>query len=43
MKRLYIGLLSTLFGSLLLVANLTVHPACAWFFYQPELPQTLKK
>jgi len=43
MKRLYLGLLSALFGTLLLAANLTVYPACSVVYYQPKLPAALKK
>jgi cyclic lactone autoinducer peptide len=43
MKKLASKLLPVVFSMLALTAAVGVHPACAWSFYQPEVPQALRK
>jgi cyclic lactone autoinducer peptide len=43
MKRLYYKLLPVLFSSLVVIACGSIKPACAVWWYQPEVPKTLRK
>lgn len=43
MKRIFYGMLATLFSTLVVVAGIIIKPMCFGFFYQPELPKSLRK
>lgn len=43
MKSIINKLLSAVFSLLVLAAFISVKPMCAWYFYQPEVPEVLKK
>lgn len=42
MKKLYLGLLGSLFSLLVFVAGTTVQPLCIGFVYQPKVPRALR-
>ena len=43
MKRLYYKILPILFSGLVVIACGSIKPACAVWFYQPEVPKALRK
>ncbi len=43
MKKISYFIFSSLFSVLVLLAAFSVKPTCAFFWYQPELPKTLRK
>lgn len=43
MKRLYYKLLPVLFSGLVVIASVSIKPACALWWYQPEVPKALRK
>ena len=43
MKKLYLGLLGSIFSLLVFVASTTVQPLCVGLLYQPKLPGKFRK
>ncbi|MEW6424180.1 MAG: cyclic lactone autoinducer peptide [Bacillota bacterium] len=43
MKRIYYGMLATLFSALVVAAGIIIKPMCAGYFYQPKVPKSLQK
>jgi len=43
MKKIYYTMLTTLFSTLVVVAGIVIKPMCAGWFYQPKLPQSLRR
>jgi len=43
MKKIYYGMLTALFSTLVLAAEVIIRPQCVTFWYQPELPKSLRK
>ncbi len=43
MKKIYYGMLTALFSTLVVAAGIIVKPMCWGWWYQPELPKSLRK
>ncbi|MEW6276816.1 MAG: cyclic lactone autoinducer peptide [Bacillota bacterium] len=43
MKRIYYGMLATLFSTLVVAAGIIIKPMCFGYFYQPEVPKSFRK
>lgn len=43
MKKIYHGILTVMFSTLVVVAGIIIKPMCWGIWYQPELPKSLRK